>query len=111
MQTGTKVRATIPTAQLSGEVTPNTDPNIGRTWYVVEPDMSYAMMVGTGTWTPGADKNITLNYKPIVTVLDIYVNGPDVNDQTEVNYTITGVGVGSASQPTSQQKPATSSPI
>lgn len=101
LQSDTKVRATIPTAQLSGEVTPNTDPNIKRTWYVVEPDMSYAMMVGTGTWDPetSTSKNITLNYKPIVTVLDVYVNGPDVNDQTEVNYTITGVGVRSASQP------------
>ena len=99
LQRDTKVRATIPTAQLSGEVTSNTDPNIGRTWYVVEPDMSYAMMVGTGTWTPDNSKNVTLNYKPIVTVLDVYVNGPDVNDQTEVNYTITGVGVRSASQP------------
>lgn len=99
LQSDTKVRATIPTAQLSGKVTSNTDPNINRTWYVVEPDMSYAMMVGTGTWTPNTDKNVTLNYKPIVTVLDIYVNGPDVNDAAEVNYTITGVGVRSAKQP------------
>ena len=101
LQSGTKVRATIPTAQLSGKVTSNTDEGGGnnRTWYVVEPNMSYAMMVGTGTWTPGNSKNITLNYKPIVTVLDIYVNGPDVHDAAEVNYTITGVGVRSASQP------------
>lgn len=99
LQDNSTVRATIPTAQLSGKVTSNTDPNIKRTWYVVEPDMSYAMMVGTGTWTPGNSKNITLNYKPIVTVLDIYVNGPDVNDAAEVNYTVTGVGVRSASQP------------
>lgn len=99
LQDNSTVRATIPTAQLSGEVTSNTDQGSGRTWYVVEPDMSYAMMVGTGTWTPGNSKNITLNYKPIVTVLDIYVNGPDVNDPTEVNYTVTGVGVRSASQP------------
>ena len=98
LQTGTKVCATIPTAQLSGEVTSNTDPKSGRTWYVVEPDMSYAMMVGTGTWTPGNPKNVTLNYKPIVTVLDIYVNGP-ADDGSEVNYTVTGVGVRSASQP------------
>lgn len=98
LQRGTKVRATIPTAQLSGKVTSNTDPNIKRTWYVVEPDMSYAMMVGTGTWTPGNSKNITLNYKPIVTVLDVYVNGP-ADDGSEVNYTVTGVGVRSASQP------------
>ena len=98
LQTGTKVHATIPTAQLSGEVTSNTDPNRGRTWYVVEPDMSYAMMVGTGTWKPGTSKNVTLNYKPIVTVLDIYVNGP-ADDGSEVNYTVTGVGVRSASQP------------
>ena len=103
LQDNSTVRATIPTAQLSGKVTSNIDDqggeSSGRTWYVVEPDMSYAMMVGTGTWTPGNSKNITLNYKPIVTVLDIYVNGPDVNDAAEVNYTITGVGVRSASQP------------
>ena len=98
LQRDTKVRATIPTAQLSGEVTSNTDQGTQRTWYVVEPDMSYAMMVGTGTWTPGNPKNITLNYKPIVTVLDIYVNGP-ADDGSEVNYTVTGVGVRSASQP------------
>lgn len=98
LQDNSTVRATIPTAQIAGEVTSNTDPNINRTWYVVEPDMSYAMMVGTGTWTPGNSKNITLNYKPIVTVLDIYVNGP-ADDGSEVNYTVTGVGVRSASQP------------
>ena len=98
LQDNSTVRATIPTAQLSGKVTSNTDPNINRTWYVVEPDMSYAMMVGTGTWTPGNSKNITLNYKPIVTVLDIYVNGP-ADDGSEVNYTVTGVGVRSASPP------------
>lgn len=98
LQRDTKVRATIPTAQLSGEVTSNKDQGTQRTWYVVEPDMSYAMMVGTGTWTPGQDKNIELNYKPIVTVLDIYVNGP-ADDGSEVNYTVTGVGVRSASQP------------
>lgn len=99
LQDNSTVRATIPTAQLSGKVTSNKDQGTQRTWYVVEPNMSYAMMVGTGTWTPGNSKNVTLNYKPIVTVLDIYVNGPDVNDAAEVNYTITGVGVRSASQP------------
>ena len=100
LQDNSTVRATIPTAQLSGEVTSNTDQGSGRTWYVVEPDMSYAMMVGTGTWDPktSTSKNITLNYKPIVTVLDIYVNGP-ADDGSEVNYTVTGVGVRSASQP------------
>lgn len=100
LQDNSTVRATIPTAQIAGEVTSNTDPNINRTWYVVDPDMSYAMMVGTGTWDPktSTSKNITLNYKPIVTVLDIYVNGP-ADDGSEVNYTITGVGVRSASQP------------
>ncbi len=98
LQSDTKVRATIPTAQLFGEVTSHTDPNKNRTWYVVEPDMSYAMMVGTGTWAPGNSKNITLNYKPIVTVLDVYVNGPDASDQAG-SYTITGVGVRSAKQP------------
>lgn len=98
LQSDTKVRATIPTAQLSGEVKKLSDDYTKRTWYVIDPDMSYAMMVGTGTWTPGNPKNVTLNYKPIVTVLDVYVNGPAEDDQAG-SYTITGVGVRSASQP------------
>lgn len=100
LQDNSTVRATIPTAQIAGEVTSNKDQGSGRTWYVVDPDMSYAMMVGTGTWDPktSTSKNITLNYKPIVTVLDIYVNGP-ADDGSEVNYTVTGVGVRSAKQP------------
>lgn len=99
LKNGTTVTATIPTAQLAGEVTSSSDQQTGRTWHVVAPDMSYAMMVGKGTWTPGQDKNIELNYTPIVTVLDIYVNGPANDAGQDVDYTVTGVGVRSADQP------------
>lgn len=99
LKNGTTVKATIPTAQLAGEVTSSSDQQTGRTWHVVAPDMSYAMMVGKGTWTPGQDKNIEIDYTPIVTVLDIYVNGPANDAGQDVDYTVTGVGVRSADQP------------
>lgn len=99
LKNGTTVTATIPTAQLAGKVTSSSDQQTGRTWHVVAPDMSYAMMVGKGTWTPGQAKNIKLNYTPIVTVLDIYVNGPANDAGQDVDYTVTGVGVRSADQP------------
>lgn len=99
LKNGTTVTATIPTAQLAGKVTSSSDQQTGRTWHVVAPDMSYAMMVGKGTWTPGQDKNIKIDYTPIVTVLDIYVNGPANDAGQDVDYTVTGVGVRSADQP------------
>lgn len=99
LKDGTTVKATIPTAQLAGEVTSSSDQQTGRTWHVVAPDMSYAMMVGKGTWTPGQNKNIEIDYTPIVTVLDIYVNGPANDAGQDVDYTVTGVGVRSADQP------------
>ena len=99
LKDGTTVTATIPTAQLAGKVTSSSDQGSQRTWHVVAPDMSYAMMVGKGTWTPGQDKNIKIDYTPIVTVLDIYVNGPANDAGQDVDYTVTGVGVRSADQP------------
>lgn len=94
LQTDTKVRATIPTAQIAGTYHPETDQHTKRTWHIIDPDMSYAMMVGTGTWTPGTDKNVALTYKPIVTVLDVYVTG-----NTTTDYKVMGVGVRSDKQP------------
>lgn len=94
LQTGTKVRATIPTAQIAGTYHAETDQHSNRTWHIIDPDMSYAMMVGKGTWTPGSDKNVALTYKPIVTVLDVYVTG-----NTMTAYKVMGVGVRSDNQP------------
>lgn len=94
LQTDTKVRATIPTAQIAGFYHAETDQQTNRTWHIIDPDMSYAMMVGTGTWTPKTDKNVALTYKPIVTVLDVYVTG-----NTTTDYKVMGVGVRSDKQP------------
>ena len=77
LKNSTVVTANIPTAQMHGEITSTEDTGSGQTqtWHVVNPDMSFAMMAGRGTWTPGADKNVTLNFTPLVTVLDVYVTG------------------------------------
>lgn len=98
LQSNTTVRATIPTAQLAGTIEEHTDEGSNRTWWQIHPDMSYAMMVGKGTWTPNNDKNVALKYTPIVTVLDVYVNGP-ADDGTAIDYNVTGIGVRSANQP------------
>lgn len=94
LQDNSTVRATIPTAQIAGNYHAESDQHSGRTWHIIDPDMSYAMMVGTGTWTPGTDKNVALTYKPIVTVLDVYVTG-----NTATDYKVMGVGVRSDKQP------------
>lgn len=39
--------------------------------------MTFCMMAGKGTWNPGTDKNVALTFKPIVTVLDVLINGPE----------------------------------
>lgn len=81
LQTGTTVKATIPTGQEGGEL--KTYNNKGEedengTFKVITPDMTFCMMAGKGTWTPETDKNknVALTFKPIVTVLDVLVNGP-----------------------------------
>lgn len=94
LQDNSTVRATIPTAQIAGTYHAESDQHTGRTWHIIDPDMSYAMMVGTGTWTPDQDKSVALTYKPIVTVLDVYVTG-----NTMTAYKVMGVGVRSDNQP------------
>lgn len=79
LQTGTTVKATIPTGQEGGKLLTfnndgDEDPN--GTFKIVTPDMSFCMMAGKGTWTPGTDKKVALTFEPIVTVLDVLVNGP-----------------------------------
>lgn len=43
------------------------------------------MMAGKGTWTPGTDKNVALTFTPIVTVLDVLINGPKEDDVEFMN--------------------------
>lgn len=80
LQTGTTVKATIPTGQEGGEL--KTYNNKGEedkngTFKVITPDMTFCMMAGKGTWKPGTDKNVALTFTPIVTVLDVLINGPE----------------------------------
>lgn len=79
------VEAEIPVAQEHGELVEagESDRNIGNItlpahWKLIRPDMTYAIMAGHGTWNPesATDKNVTINFKPIVTVVDVVVNGP-----------------------------------
>lgn len=80
LQTGKTVKVTIPTGQEGGELlTYNNNGEIddNGTFKIVTPDMSFCMMAGKGTWTPGNDKQVALTFSPIVTVLDVLVNGPE----------------------------------
>ena len=80
------VEAEIPVAQEHGELVEagESDRNIGNItlpahWKLIRPDMTYAIMAGHGTWDPesATDKNVTINFTPIVTVVDVVVNGPE----------------------------------
>lgn len=77
------ITANIPTAQEGGEfVRPaETEQNIGNIklpahWGLIRPNMTFAMMGGKGTWAKGTDKNVTLDFKPLVSVVDVVINGP-----------------------------------
>ena len=88
LQTGTTVTATIPTAQEGGQLLTynndgNEDPN--GTFKIITPDMSFCMMAGRGTWTSGNDKKVALTFTPIVTVLDVLINGPKEDDVEFMN--------------------------
>lgn len=79
LQTGTTVTATIPTGQEGGKLLTynnegNEDPN--GTFKIITPNMTYCLMAGKGTWNPEDDKNVALTFSPIVTVLDVLINGP-----------------------------------
>lgn len=82
LQTGTTVTATIPTGQEGGQLlTYNNDGTFVEDktgpFKIITPDMTYCLMAGKGTWTPGTDKNVALTFTPIVTVLDVLINGPE----------------------------------
>lgn len=88
LQTGTTVEATIPTGQEGGKLlTYNNDgkEDSNGTFKIITPDMSFCMMAGKGTWTPGTDKKVALTFTPIVTVLDVLINGPKDDDVEFMN--------------------------
>ena len=90
LQTGTTVTATIPTGQEGGQLlTYNNDGTFVEDktgpFKIITPDMSFCMMAGKGTWTPGTDKNVALTFTPIVTVLDVLINGPKEDDVKFMN--------------------------
>lgn len=80
------VEAEIPVAQERGELV-EAGPDgkdvgnvfLPANWKLIRPDMTYAIMAGHGTWDPNdpdqVDKNVTIKFKPIVTVVDVVVNG------------------------------------
>lgn len=81
LQTGTTVTATIPTGQEGGQLlTYNNDGTFVEDktgpFKIITPDMTYCLMAGKGTWSPNSDKTVALKFTPIVTVLDVLINGP-----------------------------------
>ena len=95
--TDTKVTATIPVAQERGALltSENTPAITDSKWKIIAPNMTYAMMAGTGKWTSDNETdNVTLNFKPLVTVFDVIVNGPETG-----SYDVSSVLVQSKSRP------------
>lgn len=92
LQTGTTVTATIPTGQEGGKLLTynnNGDEDPNGKFKIITPDMSFCMMAGKGTWTPGTDKQVALTFSPIVTVLDVLINGPkDVESMNIVSVSV-----------------------
>lgn len=88
LKTSTTVTATIPTGQEGGKLLTynnegNEDPN--GTFKIITPDMTYCLMAGKGTWSPNSDKTVALTFTPIVTVLDVLVNGPASSSVKSMN--------------------------
>ena len=92
LQTGTTVTATIPTGQEGGKLLTynnNGDEDPNGKFKIITPNMSFCMMAGKGTWTPGTDKQVALTFSPIVTVLDVLINGPkDVESMNIVSVSV-----------------------
>lgn len=100
LETGTVVKANIPVAQEKGkllmfkndgsEITSGED----APWKIIAPDMTYCMLAGKGTWSnESQDKTVKLTYTPLVSVLDVVINGPE-----STTYNIVSVSVRSKTQ-------------
>lgn len=104
LKTGTKITAEIPVAQEHGTLytynsqTSQQDPD--GDWKIIAPDMTFAMMVAESDYTPSNPNfngTIYLHFTPIVTVLDVVVNGPA--DASTGSYKVLQVMVYSEKQP------------
>lgn len=94
LTSNTTVKVSIPVAQEKGMLlTHENTPAITEGWNIIAPDMSYCMMAGTGTWTAGTSKEVLLNYTPIVSVLDVVINGHE-----SIDYNIIAVSVRSKTE-------------
>lgn len=98
----TTVKANIPVAQEKGQLLMfnNDGTQISEgdraAWKIIAPDMTYCMLAGTGKWEPGSEKNVALKYSPLVSVLDVVINGPSSDNTT--SYNVVAVSVRSKSQ-------------
>lgn len=98
LQTDTKVRAEIPVAQEHGKLYTydqagnESSGDVEGDWKIIAPDMSFAMMVAEAEYNPSTStkSTIALNFKPIVTVLDVAINGPQ---ESGTSYKILQVNV------------------
>lgn len=100
LETGTVVKANIPVAQEKGKLLKfNNDGNEitsgeDAPWKIIAPDMTYCMLAGKGTWSnESQDKTVKLTYTPLVSVLDVVINGPE-----STTYNIVSVSVRSKTQ-------------
>lgn len=94
LTSNTTVKVSIPVAQEKGMLlTHENTPAITEGWNIIAPDMSYCMMAGSGTWTAGTSKEVLLNYSPIVSVLDVVINGHE-----SIDYNIISVSVRSKTE-------------
>lgn len=102
LQTDATVKANIPVAQEKGKLLmfDNDGKEIttgdAAPWKIIAPDMTYCMLAGKGTWNTGEEKNVALKYTPLVSVLDVVINGP--SSDTSTSYNVVAVSVRSKTQ-------------
>lgn len=102
LETEATVTANIPVAQERGELLMFNNDGKEITdgdeapWKIIAPDMTYCMLAGEGTWQTGQEKNVTLKYTPLVSVLDVVINGPSLENST--SYNVVAVSVRSKTQ-------------
>lgn len=102
LQTDATVKANIPVAQEKGKLLmfDNDGKEIttgdAAPWKIIAPDMTYCMLAGKGTWNTGEEKNVALKYTPLVSVLDVVINGPSSDNST--SYNVVAVSVRSKTQ-------------
>lgn len=102
LHTDATVKANIPVAQEKGKLLmfDNDGKEIttgdAAPWKIIAPDMTYCMLAGKGTWNTGEEKNVALQYTPLVSVLDVVINGPSSDNST--SYNVVAVSVRSKTQ-------------